>query len=205
MVRVLIGDDHVLVREGLRNVLSREPDMRVVGEAGDREGLLALADSTAADVVVMDINMPGASAAGALMRLRKRHPQLPVLLLSMLPEDHVALGFLKLGAAGFVSKATAAGELVTAIRTAVSGRWHFSPTLAQRMASGEPAPREVLSARELEVLRLLATGLAVKEIADRLTLSPSTVHTHRARILGKLQLRSDVELSRYAVRNRLVE
>ena len=137
MVRVLIGDDHVLVREGLRNVLSREPDMRVVGEAGDREALLALADSTAADVVVMDINMPGGSAPGALMRLRKRHPQLPVLLLSMLPEDHVALGFLKLGAAGFVSKASAAGELVTAIRTAVAGRWHFSPALAQRMASGE--------------------------------------------------------------------
>ena len=127
-----------------------------------------------------------------------------------LPEEHVALGFLRMGAAGYVSKDAAADELVTAIRAAMSGRRYMSQWLARRVESSETpreqmAPHELLSPRELEVLRFIATGLAVKEIADRLSLSASTVHTHRARILLKLHLRSDVELSRYATRHRLVD
>jgi DNA-binding NarL/FixJ family response regulator len=205
MTRVLIGDDHALIREGLRNVLAREPDMQVTGEAGDRQALIALAESTPADVVVMDINMPGGSATEALKRIRSRRPELPVLILSMLPEEQVALGFLRMGAAGYVSKDAAAAELVIAIRSALAGRPYMSAALARRMASREAAPHELLSPRELEVLRFLASGLAVKEIADRLSLSASTVHTHRARILHKLHLRSDVELSRYAIRHRLAD
>lgn len=205
MLRILIGDDHALIREGLRNVLAREPDMQVAGEAGDRQALIALAESTPADVVVMDINMPGGSATEALQRIRKRHPEIPVLILSMLPEEQVALGFMRMGAAGYVSKDAAAAELVKAIRTALEGKPYMSAALAKRLATREPSPHELLSPREVEVLRFLALGLAVKEIADRLSLSASTVHTHRARILHKLHLRSDVELSRYATRHRLVD
>ncbi|HEX2199340.1 MAG TPA: response regulator transcription factor [Burkholderiales bacterium] len=205
MARVIIGDDHALIREGLRNVLAREPDMQVAGEAGDRAALVALAESTPADVLLMDINMPGCSAAEALQRLRSRCPQLPVLILSMLPEEQVALGFLRMGAAGYVSKDAAAAELVAAIRAALAGKPYLSGTLARRIASRDTGPHELLSPRELEVLRFIASGFAVKEIAGRLSLSASTVHTHRARILHKLQLRSDVELSRYAMRHRLVD
>lgn len=205
MLRILIGDDHALIREGLRNVLAREPDMQVTGEAGDRQSLIALAESTPADVVVMDINMPGGSAAEALQRIRKQRPELPVLILSMLPEEQVALGFMRMGAAGYVSKDAAAAELVRAIRTALDGKPYMSAALAKRIASREASPHELLSPRELEVLRFLSQGLAVKEIADRLSLSASTVHTHRSRILHKLHLRSDVELSRYAMRHRLVD
>jgi len=205
MTRVIIADDHALIREGLRNVLSREPDMQVAGEAGDRESLIALVESTPADVVLLDINMPGGSATDTLQCIRRRRPGLPVLMLSMLPEEQVALGFMRMGAAGYVSKDAAAADLVAAIRTALAGRRYISAALAERIAGGEAPAHELLSPRELEVMRFLATGLAVKEIADRLSLSSSTVHTHRARILEKLHLRSDVDLSRYAARHRLVE
>jgi DNA-binding NarL/FixJ family response regulator len=205
MPRVIIADDHVLIREGLRNVLAREPDMQIAGEAGDRQALIALAESTPADVVLMDINMPGGSAVETLQRIRSRCPQLKVLVLSMLPEEQVALGFVRMGAAGYVSKDAAAAELVAAIRTALSGKRYISAALAGRIAGGEAQSHSLLSPRELEVMRFLATGLAVKEIADRLSLSSSTVHTHRARILDKLHLRTDVDLARYAVRHRLVD
>jgi DNA-binding NarL/FixJ family response regulator len=122
MARVIIGDDHALIREGLRHVLAREPDMQIAGEAGDRETLVSLAESTSADVVLMDINMPGGSASDALQRIRSRRPAPQVLILSMLPEDQVALGFMRMGAAGFVSKDAAADELVTAIRMAPAAR-----------------------------------------------------------------------------------
>jgi DNA-binding NarL/FixJ family response regulator len=135
MLRILIGDDHALIREGLRNVLAREPDMQVAGEAGDRQSLIALAESTPADVVVMDVNMPGGSATEALQRIRKRRPELPVLILSMLPEEQVALGFMRMGAAGYLSKDAAAAELVQAIRTALAGKPYMSAALAKRSAS----------------------------------------------------------------------
>lgn len=205
MPRVIIADDHVLIREGLRNVLAREPDMQVIGEAGDPPALIALVESTPADVVLMDINMPGAGASETLQRIRSRRPELRVLMLSVLPEEQVALGFMRLGAAGYVSKEAAAEELVAAIRNVLAGKRYISTALAERLVRGEAPPHELLSGREMEVLRLIASGLAVKEIAGLLSLSASTVHTHRARVLEKLNLRSDVDLSRYALRQHLVD
>lgn len=204
MPRVIIADDHVLIREGLRNVLAREPDMQVIAEAGDRPELIALVESTAADVVLMDINMPGDGAIETLQRIRSRRPELRVLILSVLPEEQVALGFLRMGAAGYVSKEAAAEELVAAIRKVMAGKRYISAALAERIAGGQTPPHELLSRREREVLRLIASGLAVKEIASRLSLSGSTVHAHRARILEKLNVRSDVDLARYAVHHHLV-
>ncbi len=203
---VIIADDHVLIREGLRNVLAREPDMRVVGEAKSGPELIALLQSTTADVVLLDINMPGDGSIETLQRITALRPGLPVLMISMLPEEQVALRFLRAGAAGYVSKEAAAEELVNAIRSVLRGVRYVSPALAERLATGRGRPSyELLSRRELEVLRLLANGRSVKEIADKLALSVSTVHTHRTHILGKLNLRSDVELARYAVSNRLVD
>lgn len=200
MPRVIIADDHVLIREGLRKVLARERDMQIVGEAQNGRALLALVASAHADVVVMDINMPGDGAVETLQRIRALRPQLPVLVLSVLPEEQVARTFLRLGAAGYVSKEVAAEELVGAIRKVLAGSRYLGSGLAGRMAL---SAGEQLSPRELQVLRFIAQGLAVKEIAGRLHLSGSTVHTHRARILDKLGLRSDVDLSRYALRHGL--
>jgi DNA-binding NarL/FixJ family response regulator len=205
MPRIIIADDHVLIREGLRKVLAGEADMQVVGEAADFPSLVVLVESMPADVALVDINMPGAGALETLRGIRVRRPALPVVVLSMMPEGQLGLDLLICGAAGYVSKEAAAHELVAAIRKVVCGYRYVSPILTQRIARRQPPSRELLSPRELEVLCLIAGGLAVKEVAARLTLSVSTVHTHRARILDKLQLRSDVELSRYAIRHRLVE
>jgi DNA-binding NarL/FixJ family response regulator len=203
MTRILIADDHALIREGLRKMLAADPDLEVAGEAADFRALLALVESTPADVALMDINMPGPNALDTLKRIRALRPLMPVLVLSMLPEEQVALDYMIAGAAGYVCKDAATTELLSAVRKVVGGYRYMSAALAQHIARS-PAPAHELSPRELQILRLIASGLAVKEIADQLTLSVSTVHTHRARIMDKLKLRSDVELSRYAIRHRLV-
>lgn len=203
MPSILIADDHTLVREGLRRILAGEADMQVVGEAASFPELLALVDACMADLVVTDVNMPGgAGAAEALKNIHARRPRLPVVVVSMMPEWHV-LDLLIAGAAAYVSKEAAAAELVVAIRKVLGGYRYASQALLQRPARG-PAV-EGLSPRELEVLCLIALGFTVKEIAARLALSISTVHTHRARLLQKLRLRSNIELSRYAVQRGLVE
>ena len=204
-IKVSIVDDDKDLRASLATLIRGTESLRLVGSYPNAKTALEEIPRNPPDVVLMDINMPGGSAGDALQRIRSRRPAPQVLILSMLPEEQVALGFMRMGAAGYVSKDAAADELVTAIRTALAGKRYVSAALARRLAGGEAAPHELLSPRELEVLRFIATGLAVKEIADRLSLSASTVHTHRARILLKLHLRSDVELSRYATRHRLVD
>ena len=204
---VIIADDHALIREGLRNVLARESDMRVVGEAGSGPELISLLQTTPADVVLLDINMPGGNGSiETLQRIMAMQPAVPVLMLSVLPEEQVALRFIRLGAAGYVSKEAAAEELVNAIRRVLGGVRYISPALAETLAASRGrASHETLSRRELQVLRRIAGGRSVKQIADELGLSVSTVHTHRTHILDKLHLRSDVELARYAVSNHLVD
>jgi DNA-binding NarL/FixJ family response regulator len=207
MARVIIADDHALVREGLRKVLAAEPDMQVVGEAANFPALVTLVQARSADVVLTDLNMPG--AGGALKAIKEIHairPALPVVVLSILPESHAGLEVLIAGATGYVCKAAAAREVVTAIRKAVRGERYMSPALRDRVLGGKAAPQEGgLSPREREVLCLIALGFTVKEIASQLSLTVSTVHTHRAHVLEKLRLRSDVELSHYALQHRLVE
>jgi DNA-binding NarL/FixJ family response regulator len=208
MARIVIADDHDLVREGLRNVLSREPDMEVVGEAGNGPELLAVAASSAPDVIVMDAHMPKHDAADSLQRLHRMRPGLPVLVLSVLPEEHAAMHFLRLGAAGYVAKTASASDLVAALRKLLDGARYISPSLAQRIALAGPSdnqPHELLSERELQVLRLIASGRPIKTIAASLSISVSTVHTYRTRILEKMHLQSDVDIARYAVHHYLVE
>ena len=205
MPRVLIADDHALIREGLRKVFAHEPDMEVAGEGATHAELLRLLEHARPDVVVMDPGMPGDGPLETLRQIAREHPSLPVLVLSMLPEDQVALRFIKYGAAGFISKDASPEELVGAVRKVAAGERYLSPALLERVAAQRHAPHERLSPREMEVLRLIVTGKQVKEIAERLKVAISTVHTHRARVLEKLACRSDVELTRYAVRHHLAD
>jgi len=210
MIRILIADDHALVREGLNKILKSEPDMLVVGEAQNAPQVFELLKMHAVHIVLLDISMPGMSGLDALKELQREHPQLPVLILSMHPEDRFAVRALKAGAAGYITKESAVGELVKAIRKIAAGGKYVSPALAEKLADqlGMPAtqlPHENLSDREFQVLRMIATGKKVSEIAHELALSISTVNTYRARVLEKMGLASNVELTRYAMEHHLVD
>ena len=208
-IRILIADDHPLVREGLKRVLSEEPDLRVEGEAADSDEALRLALGEQWDVLVLDLSMPGPGGLEILERLRKERPELPVLVLSVHPEDQLALQALRAGAAGYLSKGTASEDLVQAIRRVVAGGRYISQTLAEKLALGltlEPARplAELLSEREYEVLCGLASGKTVSGIAAELSLSVKTISTLRSRVLTKLHLHNTAELIRFAIEHRVV-
>lgn len=210
MIRIVIADDHELIREGVKKILRGERDMRVVGEAANVGELLALVGQCEADVLVLDINLPGRSGLDALGELRGLQPGLSVVVLSMHPEDRFALRVLKAGAAAYVSKASAADELVAAVRQAASGGRYISPVVADLLARElenpkSAAPHEKLSARESQILSLIGAGKSTKQIAHELSISVNTVNTHRARILEKLGMRANAELIRYAIEHGLTE
>jgi DNA-binding NarL/FixJ family response regulator len=207
MIKILIADDHPLVREGLKKVLIRQPDMKVVCEAGNSQELLLQVQQHDLDVIVMDLAMPGRSGLEVLREVKERFPGIPVLILSMYPEDRFAVRTIRAGAAGYLTKESAPQELVKAIRHVVQGRKYITPTVAERLASDDPAqkpPHETLSDREMQILCLIASGKTVKEIADELSLSISSIRTYRARILEKMNMRSDNDLTQYALRNQLI-
>ena len=208
MIRVLIADDHAVVRQGLKQIIEDTPDMRLAGEAADGAEALAKARSEAWDVLVLDLTMPGRGGLDVLKELQAERPEQPVLILSMHAEEQFAVRLLKAGAAGFLNKETAPEELVQAIRKVVEGGKYVSPALAEQLAFEiDPAsdrPRhENLSDREFQVLRLIAAGKSVKLIAEELSLSPKTISTYRARVLEKMNLASNADLIRYALQNQL--
>jgi len=209
MIRILIGDDHIVVRRGLQQILSDEPDMSVVGEAHNAQEVLALVRKQHWDLVVLDISMPGRSGLDIIEELKHERPKLPVLILSMYPEDRYAVRALRVGAAGYLTKESAPEELVKAIRKVVSGGRYVSPPLAEKLAcalstdTGRPL-HETLSNRELQVLCMIGSGKSVGAIAAELSLSVKTISTYRARILEKMTLKNNAELIRYALQNRLV-
>lgn len=205
MIRIVIADDHELIREGVKKILRGERDMRVVGEAANVGELLALVGQCEADVLVLDINLPGRSGLDALGELRGLQPGLSVVVLSMHPEDRFALRVLKAGAAAYVSKASAADELVAAVRKAASGGRYISPVVADLLARELEAPHEKLSARESQILSLIGAGKSTQQIAAELSISVNTVNTYRARILEKLGMRANAELIRYAIEHGLTE
>jgi DNA-binding NarL/FixJ family response regulator len=205
VIRIVIADDHELIREGVKKILRGERDMRVVGEAANVGELLALVGQCEADVLVLDINLPGRSGLDALGELRGLQPGLSVVVLSMHPEDRFALRVLKAGAAAYVSKASAADELVAAVRKAASGGRYISPVVADLLARELEAPHEKLSARESQILSLIGAGKSTQQIAAELSISVNTVNTHRARILEKLGMRANAELIRYAIEHGLTE
>jgi len=212
--RVIVADDHAIVREGVRMILAREPDIEVVGEAGDGAQVLDLVGSLRPHVVVMDISMPGMGGIEATQRLKAQHPEIQVLALTMHEDESYVFQLLRAGAAGYVLKRAAAQDLVQAVRAAARGEAFLYPSVARkvvedylkRVETGEERERyDGLTTREKEVLTLIAQGLSNQQIAEKLYISIKTVQTHRAHILEKLGLHDRTELVRYAIRKGLIE
>jgi two-component system invasion response regulator UvrY len=209
-MRILIADDHPVVRHGLRQILASDPDLVVVGEAKDGDEALALAGKLEWDVAILDFSMPGCCGLDLLKEVKRRYPVRPVLVLSMHPEEMHATQVLKAGGAGYLTKESASQELATAVRKVANGGKYISPSLAEMMAL-ELAPdalkplHEMLSDREYRVMWLLASGKQIKHIAKEMSLSPSTVSTYRSRIMKKLRVANNAEMVHYAIKHRLIE
>jgi DNA-binding NarL/FixJ family response regulator len=208
-IRVILCDDHALIRRGIRDTLSDAEDIEVVGEAGDYGELRVLLRDTRCDVLVLDINMPGRSGLDVLHVLKDEGAALKVLIVSMYPEDQYAIRALKAGAFGYVNKGGDPQQLVTAVRTVSQGRKFLTPEIAQMLVESLTTPEvanphEKLSDRELQTLVMIASGKRLSDIASELTLSPKTVSVYRARVLEKLGLANNSELTVYAIRNGLV-
>jgi len=204
MIRIVIADDHPIVRAGFRQLVAEDPQLRVVAEAGDTAELLAVLAAHDADVVLLDISMPGIAFLDLVQRIRTTRPRARILVVSMHPEDQVAVRAIEAGADGYVMKTQSADELVGAIRKVHAGGKHVGPALAERLAAELAARRDGrarrdLSAREREILMLLGSGKSLKEIGARLALSPKTVSTYRSRILTKLALKTNADLVRYVI------
>ncbi len=207
-MKILIADDHPVVRQGLKAMLAPHADMEVIGDAKDGQEALELARTRDWDVAVVDYSMPGQSGEDLVRRIKQYRPEKPVLVLSMHPEELHAIRVMKAGASGYVNKDSVADELAVAIRKVASGGRYVSPSLAEKLVDGigKPVERplhEQLSDREYRVLRLLAAGKPIHEIGKELFLSPSTVSTYRTHILRKLKLSNNADLVRYSVENGL--
>lgn len=208
MIRVMIADDHAVVRRGLRQILSETPDIHVIGEAGTTDEVRDKAQELRWDVLVLDMNMPGGSGFELLKEMRTRDPKAKVLVLTMLQEEQYGVRSIRAGASGFLSKESAPESLIEAVRKLAQGGKYVSVELAEALASavaGEShgSPHDRLSDREMEVFRRLAAGRTVSQIADELSLSVKTVSTHRTRILKKMGMSSNGELMHYAMKNGL--
>jgi DNA-binding NarL/FixJ family response regulator len=209
-MKILLADDHTVVRHGLKQILADEFKRATFGEARNAQEALNLVWKEPWDVVVLDITMPGRSGLEVLREIKKTNPRLPVLVLSMHPENQFAVRVLKRGAAGYMTKESAAEELVGAIKKVLAGGRYVSTSLAEKLATylasdTQKPPQELLSDREFQVLRLIASGKLVSEIAKELSLSVKTISTYRTRILEKMGLRNNAELMHYAMQHQLVE
>ena len=209
MINVILCDDHALIRRGIRDTLSDAPDISVVGEAGDYGELRTLMRSQSCDVLVLDINLPGRSGLDALHALKDEGSPIKVLIVSMYPEDQYAIRALRAGAHGYVNKGGDPQLLVRAVRTVAEGRKYVTPEIAQMLVESltspeSDSPHSKLSDRELQTLVMIASGKRLADIAEDLKLSPKTVSVYRARVLEKLQLSNNAELTVYAIRNGLV-
>ena len=210
MIKVVVVDDHAVVREGLKRIISENPGMCVTGEAGDGHEALKVIKTEPCDVVLLDVSMPNKNGLDVLKQLHAESPRLPVLVLSMHAEDQYAVRVLRAGAAGYLTKESAPARLVQAIRKVVRGGKYVTQTLAEKLVfdletNTTKAPHEILSDREYQVLCMIASGKTVSEIADLLHLSVKTVSTYRVRLLEKINLKNNAELTRYAIKEGLVD
>ncbi len=208
-IKILIADDHPIVREGLKQIISKADELEVAGEALNGMEVIQKVKDEEWDIVVLDIGMPGRDGLDVLKEIKEAKPELPVLILSMYPEEQVGLRTFKLGASGYMNKETAPKELVNAIRKICSGGKYISPALAEFLISGyesrTESPINILSNREFQVLRMIATGKDADEVAEELFISVKTVRTYRDRLLEKLKLKNDVELTHYAMKHKILE
>jgi two-component system, NarL family, invasion response regulator UvrY len=210
VIKVLVADDHAVVREGIKRIIADTEDISVTGEAADGPELLEMAGRGRWDVILLDLSMPGTSGLDALHQLRAQYPDLPILVLSIHPEEQYGVRALTAGASGYVQKTSPPADLIQAIRTVAEGRRYVTPAVASSLASrvdrlSPKLPHERLSNREFQVMCLIASGKSVGDIARELSLSVKTVSTFRGRILEKLKLRHNAEITRYAIRHGLVD
>jgi two-component system, NarL family, invasion response regulator UvrY len=209
-MRIFIADDHPIVRTGLKQILAAERDMMVVGEARNGQEALELGRTLEWDIAVLDYSMPGRSGVDLLKEIKRHHPNRPVLVLSMHPEELHATQVFKAGGSGYLNKESAGEELTNAIRKVAKGGRYVSPALAEKLAGElspgrEKEPHELLSDREYRVMWLLASGKSISRIAKEMILSPSTISTYRTRILRKLGLVNNAQLVHYAIKRQLIE
>lgn len=210
MKRILIADDHEIVRRGLRQILADEFPKLQVGDAANARDAVEAVRKQAWDAVLLDINMPGRSGLDVLEELKRLRPAMPVVVLTAFPEEDYAVRAFKLGASGYVSKESASDELLAALRKSLAGGRYVTASLAEKLAASiagdaPSAPHETLSNRELQVLRLIAQGRTIKEVAAELALSEKTIGTYRTRLSEKMGLSTNVELTRYALQHKLVD
>lgn len=209
MLKILIADDHAIVRRGLKQILLEEYPSAQVGEVADAESLVTEVVTNDWEIIICDMNMPGRSGLDALSQIKQIAPQIPVLIMSMYPEDQYALRVLKAGASGYLGKETIHEHIIRAIQTVQLGKKFITPAVAEKLADAvredsEKEPHELLSDREFDVFKLLAAGSSVSEIAHQLSLSTTTVSTYRTRILSKMNIRSNADLTRYALERKLI-
>lgn len=210
MISIMLADDHQLIREGMKKVLRDETDMKITAEAGNGTEVMKILRSSPVDVVILDVNMPGRSGIDILGELRKEFPKTAVLVLSIHPEDVLAVRALQAGALGYITKDSSPDLIVKAIRKVASGKHFISERLAERLAENitagpEEIPHKKLSDREYEVFQLIGSGKTVSEIADSLSLSVPTISTYRARILEKMNMKTNSEIIHYAIKHRINE
>lgn len=209
MTKILIADDHSVVRKGLRQILLEGFPNAEIHEVGDADELIKHVMQSDWDVVISDLSMPGRSGLDALQQIKQTKPEIPVLILSIHPEEQYAIRLLKSGASGYLNKDMAPEELVNAVQRVMLGKKYITPSIAEKLASGldkdtERAPHEYLSDREFSVLKMLAAGKSVSEIAETLYLSVTTVSTYRTRILTKMDLKTNADLTLYAIEHKLL-
>ena len=208
MTRILLADDHAILRSGLKEILERELRDVTIGEAGTAAQVLSQLETREWDLVILDITMPGRTGLDVLKSLKDLHPALPVLVLSMHPEDQYGKRVLRAGASGYMNKESAPEELIKAVRKVLTGGRYVGPALAEKLAAdlstvNDKSPHELLSDREFEVLRRIGGGQSVGQIAEEMNLSVTTVSTYRGRLLSKLGLKTTAELVRYVIENRI--
>ncbi|SDW54226.1 two component transcriptional regulator, LuxR family [Hydrobacter penzbergensis] len=209
MIRIVIADDHAVVREGIKRILLEEFPFALIEEVNDTEELIKVIVKGEWDIVICDLSMPGRSGLDALHQIKQIFPKLPVLILSVYPEEQYGIRALKAGAAGYLSKNAAPKELINAIQRTLMGRVFVSPTLAEKLATNltqesDKYPHEMLSNREFDVFKLISSGKSVSEIAILLSLGITTISTYRVRVLKKMQMNTNAELTRYALENKLI-
>ena len=209
MIKILIADDHAIVRRGLKQIVSEQPDMIVGGEAENAREVLEMVRSNKWNVIVLDINMPGRGGVEVLKELKREQPKLPVLVLSVHPEDQYGIRMLRAGAAGYLTKDSAPDELVSAIRKVHRGGRYVSQSLAEALVielgvESDRPRHKMLSDREYQVMTMIASGKTVGEIGEELSLSVKTISTYRARVLEKMKMRTNAELTHYAIQNQLL-
>ena len=207
-IKVLVADDHEIVRQGLKTIISEHSDLSIAGEAENGNQVLKILKKTKVDVVLLDFDMPEKNGLDTLIELKALYPKLPVMILSIFPEDHYGTRFLKAGASGYLQKSSATDQLIDAIRKVFNGGKYISSALTDRLVTNlnrdqEQFLHESLTDREFQVFRLLATGKKLKEMADELCLSINTISTYRSRILQKMDLKSNADVIRYAIENGL--